>query len=130
MKTLNRSLIVGHVGIDPVMKLTQAGDKKFLPTSVATHTFIPQKEGDPKKYTEWHSVVFWNVLADLAHKMLHKGTPVLVEGRLRTYKSHDDANNIDRYNTVIVADNFIVLDKRSQADEPTEKEMEEADIPN
>ena len=129
MKTLNRVLIVGNVGKDPEMQITPR-EKKFLPVSVATSTTFAPKDGEPTTHTEWHSVMFWgDALADLAHNMLHKGTPVLVEGKLRTYKKFDPVNDVDRYNTVIVAQNFIVLNKKQDIGEPTQREIAEADVP-
>lgn len=113
MKTLNEVTIIGHVGQTPEVK-ESSGGKKFLPVSVATNTIIPQKEGDPKQVPEWHSVVFWGVLVELAAKMLKKGTPVFIRGRLRHYQTRDLVHDIIRYNTCVVAENFIVLNKRDQ----------------
>jgi len=129
VKTLNRVSLIGHLGQTPEMRETDSG-AKFLPASVATNLVVPQKEGEPKTYTEWHRVLFWNQLAELAVQMLKKGTPVFVEGRLRTYKKHDAEAGVDRWNTVIVATNFIVLSKREEQPEvPPEQVADAAEVP-
>ncbi len=117
MKTLNKALVIGHVGQDPVLRETGDG-KTFLPVSVATHVVVTPSEGEKKQYTEWHNVMLWERNAELAAGMLKKGTQVFIEGRLQTYKKHDATNGIDRYNTVIVGQNFIVLSKKDETVTP------------
>jgi len=117
VKTLNKALVIGNVGQDPVLRETANG-KKFLALSVATHTVVTPKEGEKKKYTEWHNVMLWERTAELGSQYLKKGTPVFIEGRLQTYKKHDAVNAVDRYNTVIVGQNFIVLSKKDETVTP------------
>lgn len=72
----------------------------------------PIQEGKPRSSTEWHSIVLWRSLAELAAKYLQKGSLVYVEGKLKT-RSYDDRDGTKRYVTEIIADQLIMLDKRT-----------------
>jgi len=83
---------------------------------LATTETFKDKHGKLNSQTEWHTVVLWRGLAELANKYLHKGSLVHIEGRLRT-RSWEDKEKQRRQSTEIVATNLVMLDKRSEAEE-------------
>jgi single-strand DNA-binding protein len=90
---------------------------KFPLATTETHK---DKTGKLVSQTEWHSVVLWRGLADLAQKFLHKGSLVFVEGRLRT-RSWEDKEGQKRYATEIVGENLIMLDRKTEPGLPGEE---------
>ena len=112
MKGVNKVIIVGNLGNDP--------DSKFLPggsmvtnISVATsESWKDKNTGEKQERTEWHRVVFFNRLAEIAGQYLKKGSKVYIEGQLRTQKYEKDG--IDRYVTDIIAKEMQMLDSRSE----------------
>ncbi|MBA2330475.1 MAG: single-stranded DNA-binding protein, partial [Flavisolibacter sp.] len=81
---------------------------------LATTETFKDKTGNLVSQTEWHTVVLWRGLAELAQKYLHKGSLVYIEGRLRT-RSWEDKDNHRKFATEVVGDNLIMLDKRSDS---------------
>jgi single-strand DNA-binding protein len=109
MQGLNKVTLIGNLGKDPEINVIDGGTKvaKF---SVATTETYKDPSGAKQKLTEWHSVVAWRGLADLAEKYLHKGSSVYVEGKLRT-RSYDDKDGRKVYVTEIQGEQIIMLDK-------------------
>ena len=98
------------MGKDPEIRHMEGGvSKASFP--LATSEFYT-KDGQRVEQTEWHNIVVWRGLADIAEKYLHKGKLVYVEGKLRT-RSWDDKEGNKRYITEVVADNFTMLGRRS-----------------
>lgn len=83
--------------------------------SLATTETFKDKNGQIHTNTDWHTVVLWRSLAELAHKHLQKGSLVYVEGKLKT-RSYDDREGIKRYVTEVVAEQLIMLDKKTGGD--------------
>ena len=107
-KGVNKMILVGNLGQDPEVKVTSGGGT-ITTIGVATSEYWKDKEtGEKKEQTEWHRVVFFNRLADVAGEYLKKGSQVYIEGRLQTRKWQDDDGN-DRYTTEIVANNMQML---------------------
>lgn len=106
----NRVLLLGNLGADPELKVTQSG-QSVLKLRVATTERYLDKSGVRQEKTEWHSVVIWGKRAEALHKFLAKGSTVLVEGSLRT-TSYEDRDGNKRYRTEVSAQN-IVLTGRS-----------------
>ena len=111
MRGVNRVMLIGNLGKDPDMQFLEGniGVAKF---SLATTETYKDRSGKLISQTEWHTVVLWRGLAELAQKYLHKGSLVYIEGRLKT-RSWEDKEGNKKFATEIVGDNLIMLDKRS-----------------
>ncbi len=108
---INKVILVGNLGNDPETRYTQAG-AAITNISVATsETWKDKQTGQPQERTEWHRVVFFNRLAEIAGEYLRKGSKVYVEGSLRTRKWQDQSGQ-DRYSTEVVASEMQMLDSR------------------
>jgi single-strand DNA-binding protein len=107
-------MLIGNLGRDPDIQYLE-GNIAVAKFPLATTESYRDKEGKSVSQTEWHSIVLWRGLADLAQKYLHKGSLVFIEGRLRT-RHWEDANKIKRSATEIVADNLVMLDKRKEGE--------------
>lgn len=112
-KGVNKVILVGNIGQDPETRYTPAG-VAITNISVATsETWKDKQSGESQERTEWHRVVFFNRLAEIAGKYLLKGSKVYVEGSLRTRKWQDQSGQ-DRYTTEIVASEMQMLDTKSE----------------
>ncbi len=111
MSGVNKVILVGHLGKDPEVRHLEGGTT-VASFSLATTESYTNKSGERVDQTEWHNVVVWRGLADIAAKYLQKGKLVYVEGKLRT-RSWDDKDGNKRYTTEIVADNFTMLGRKS-----------------
>lgn len=109
MRGVNKVVLIGNLGRDPDVQMIE-GDIPVAKFSLAT-TEVRKINGKVTPETEWHSVVLWRGLAELAQKYLRKGSQVYVEGKLRT-RNWEDKDKIRRYHTDIIADNLIILDKK------------------
>lgn len=110
MASLNSVTLVGHMGQDAKINYTQSG-MAVANLSVATSMRVKGADGQYTDKTEWHKVTAWDKTADFCGKYLHKGSMVLVEGRIETRK-WQDKDGQDRYSTEIVANRVQCLDKR------------------
>jgi single-strand DNA-binding protein len=113
MRGVNRVMLIGNLGKDPEVQYLEKNISvaKFPLATTETHK---DKNGKLISQTEWHIIVLWRGLAELAQKYLHKGSLIYVEGRLRT-RSWEDRDGNKKFATEIVADNLIMLDKRSDS---------------
>lgn len=108
---INKVILIGNLGNDPDTRYTQGGSA-IANISLATSTSWRDKDtGDTQERTEWHRVVFFGRLAEIASEYLRKGSRVYVEGRLQTRKWQDQSGN-DRYTTEVVANEMQMLDSR------------------
>lgn len=103
--------MVGRLGKDPEVRHLESGATVANFSMATTETYKDKTTGDRKEITEWHNVVLWRGLADVASKYLHKGDMVYIEGRLRTRSWEKD--NVTRYTTEIVGDNMVMLTPKS-----------------
>lgn len=110
MRGVNRVMLIGNLGKDPHMDYLEGniGVAKF---PLATTETYKDRNGKLVSQTEWHTVVLWRGLAELANKYLHKGSLIYVEGRLRT-RSWEDKEGNKKFATEIIGDNLIMLEKR------------------
>ncbi len=106
MSGVNKVILVGHVGKDPEVKYLEGGIAvaKF---SLATTDSYKNKEGQKVEQTEWHNIVTWRGLAEIAEKYVRKGTLLYVEGKIQTRTYGEETNK--KYFTEIVAENFTML---------------------
>lgn len=110
MASLNKVMLIGNLGKDPEVRAIPSG-VKVANFSIATSENYTGKDGNKVEKTEWHNIVMWRGLAEVAEKYLKKGSPVFIEGRLQT-RSWDDQSGNKRYTTEIVADNMVMLGGR------------------
>jgi single-strand DNA-binding protein len=112
MASLNKVMLIGNLGKDPEVRAIPSG-VKVANFPIATSESYTGKDGNRVEKTEWHNIVMWRGLAEVAEKYLKKGNPVFIEGRLQT-RSWDDQNGQKRYMTEIVADNMVMLGGRRE----------------
>lgn len=108
---VNKVILVGNLGNDPEAKYSQAGAAITNITIATSESWKDKNTGEAQERTEWHRVVFFNKLAEIAAQYLRKGSKVYIEGSLRTRKWQDQQGN-DRYTTEIVANEMQMLDSR------------------
>ena len=113
MASVNKAIIVGNIGRDPEVRYAPSGTA-VCNLSVATTRAWKTKDGEKQEETEWHRVVFYDRLAEVADEYLGKGSAVYVEGRLKTRK-WQDKDGIDRYTTEIVGEHMQMLGGRDSA---------------
>lgn len=111
MRGVNRVMLIGNLGRDPDVQYLE-GNIAVAKFPLATTETFKDRAGKLISQTEWHTVVLWRGLAELAQKYLHKGSLVYIEGRLRT-RSWEDKEGNKKFATEVVGDNLIMLDKRS-----------------
>jgi single-strand DNA-binding protein len=111
--SVNKVILVGNVGKDPEMKYFD-NDVAKANFSVATteRGYTTSNGTQVPERTEWHNVVCWRGLAQIAERFVKKGTLVYIEGKIKT-RSYDDQSGVKRYITEIIADNLELLSKRS-----------------
>ena len=118
MSGVNKAIIVGNLGKDPEVRHLE-NDMVVANFTVATsETYKDRKTGDRVTQTEWHNVVLWRGLAEVAEKYLKKGSQVYVEGKLQT-RSWEDKEGNTRYTTEIVGNNLTMLGKRNEGESDT-----------
>lgn len=110
MKGLNKVMLIGNVGADPVLKALE-GDVKVAKFSIATSESYKDEDGKLNTSTEWHSIILWKGLANFAEKYVHKGSLLFVEGKLKT-RSYEDKEGVKKYVTEIIAEKVNLLDKK------------------
>ena len=108
---VNKVILVGNLGNDPESRFLPSGGAVTNITLATSETWKDKQSGQPQERTEWHRVVFFNRLAEIANEYLHKGSKVYLEGSLRTRKWQDKSGQ-DRYTTEIVAGEMQMLDSR------------------
>lgn len=131
--TVNKVILIGNLGKDPEVRILENGTKLVRFPMATSEEYTDKISGERKSITEWHNVVVWRGLADIAEKYLSKGQKVYIEGRLRTRSWKDEAGTT-RYSTDITGDTMTMLSKREEntfqpqneapnfkLDKPTEK---------
>ena len=110
MSGVNKVILVGHLGKDPEARQLEGGVSVVSFPLATSEVF--NKDGRKVEQTEWHNIVMWRGLADVAAKFLQKGKLVYIEGRLRT-RSFEDKEGIKKYTTEVVAENFTLLGRKT-----------------
>ena len=108
---INKVILVGNLGQDPETRSTPGGTTVTNIRVATSESWRDKQSGEMKEQTEWHTVVLWNRLGEIAGEYLKKGSQVYIEGRLRTRKWQDKSGN-DRYSTEIVASEMQMLGGR------------------
>ncbi len=108
MTTLNNKLfLLGHVGQDPEIRVLDSG-RKMAKFSLATNEIYLNSLGEKVEKAYWHKIVFWNRVAEVVEKHVHKGTRLVVEGHL-TYRSWEDESGVKHYRTEVVGRGLMLL---------------------
>jgi len=127
MASVNKAILLGNLGADPEMRYTPTG-QAVTSIRIATTDRYKDKNGEQQSRTDWHNVVLWGRLAEIARDYLKKGSPVYIEGRIQ-YRSYDDKDGIKRYRTDIVAQSLQLLGSRPGGGEQAPAEPAEAPEP-
>jgi single-strand DNA-binding protein len=112
MSGVNKVILIGNLGKDPEVRYLEGGTAvaKF---SLATSESYKNKDGQRVDQTEWHNIVLWRGLAEVAEKFLKKGSTVYIEGKLRT-RSWEDKDQNKKYTTEIIADTMTMLGRKPE----------------
>ena len=113
---VNKVILIGNLGRDPELRYMPSGGAVVNVTLATSDTWKDKASGESRERTEWHTVVFFNKLAEIVAQYLKKGSRMYVEGSLRTRKWQDKEGQ-DRYTTEIVATDMQMLDSRGGASE-------------
>lgn len=108
---LNKVMLIGRLGADPEVRYMPSGSSVTTVRMATSRRWKDRQTGERKEETEWHRVVFFNRLAEIAGEYLRKGSQIYVEGRIRTQKWQGQDGQ-DRYTTEIVASEMNMLDSR------------------
>lgn len=108
---VNKVILVGNLGADPETRFMPSGGSVTNVRLATSETWKDKQTGQPQERTEWHRVVFFNRLAEIAGEYLKKGSKIYVEGSIRTRKWQDQSGQ-DRYTTEIVGNEMQMLDSR------------------
>jgi single-strand DNA-binding protein len=122
MSSLNKILLIGHLGRDPEIRYTPDG-VAVATFSLATSESWTDKNGSRQEHTEWHNIVAWNKLADLSKRYLSKGRQVYIEGRIRS-RDWTDRDGNKRRSTEVIATQMVLLGSRPQGAEAGVQPME------
>jgi len=110
--SINKVILVGNVGKDPVVRYFDKGVAKATFPLATSETYTNQ-QGETITSTEWHNIVLWRSLAEVAEKTVKKGTQLYIVGRIKT-RSYVDKDGNNKYITEILADTMLVLEKKQQ----------------
>lgn len=115
MASVNKAILIGNLGSDPELRYTPSGTA-VASFNIATTERYKDKSGEQQERTEWHTIVCWRRLAELANEYLKKGRPVYIEGRIQT-RNYEDKDGIKRYKTEIVCQQMQFLGSRGQGEQ-------------
>ena len=119
MASVNKAIIIGNIGKDPEIRFMPDGGQVAVINIATTEKWKDKTSGEVRERTDWHRVVLYRKLAEIAGQYLKKGNPVYIEGRLET-KEYTDKQNVKRYITQIIADTLKMLgSKPSDASQNT-----------
>jgi single-strand DNA-binding protein len=133
---INKVILIGNLGADPEVRYMPSGGAVANISLATSDTWKDKQTGEQQERTEWHRVVFFGRLGEIAGEYLRKGSKVYVEGRLQTRKWQDN-NGIDRYTTEIIANEMQMLDSRggtanfnSEPSAPSQQATQPASTPS
>ena len=110
--SVNKVILIGNLGQDPELRYTPSG-AAVTNFSIATNEVWKDKEGNQQERTEWHRIVLWTKLAEIAGEYLKKGSKIYIEGRLQT-RSWEDKDGVKKYTTEVIGDNMTMLDAKGE----------------
>ena len=113
MKGINKAILVGNLAAEPEFRILNSGANSVATVNLATNESFKDQQGNVQERTEWHRLVFWGRLAEIAHQYLVKGSQIYVEGKIRT-RSYDDQSGERRYVTEIQVLDLQMLGSKPQ----------------
>lgn len=120
--SVNKVILIGNLGKDPEIRFLESGVAVASFSVATSENYFDKNTNEKRTITEWHNIVLWRGLAEIAEKYLKKGQKVYLEGKLRT-RSWTDKENNQRYTTEIVADNMTMLGRSNDvADSKSEEQ--------
>ena len=124
--SVNKVILVGNVGKDPEVRYVESNVAVAnFPLATSERGYTSRSGAQIPERTEWHNIVLWRGLAEVAEKYVKKGTQLYIEGKLRT-RSWTDNNNVVRYTTEIFADNMEILSRRDSGNTQQAQQTAEA----
>lgn len=106
-RSLNKVMLIGNVGAEPEVRTTPSGTR-IAKVSIATNREWSDRSGQKQEKTEWHRITFWDKMAEIVERYVHKGDRLYVEGRIEYSQTQDDQGNV-KYWTDIVAREMVML---------------------
>ncbi len=116
MPSINKVILMGHLGADPELRSFPDGSAVVNVSLATSERWKDKTTGEPQDKTEWHRLVFFRRVAEIAGQYLKKGSLIYVEGKLQTRK-WQDAQGVERYTTEVVVNEMKMLDKRDDRDD-------------
>ncbi|MDX1652164.1 MAG: single-stranded DNA-binding protein [Brumimicrobium sp.] len=126
--SVNKVILIGNLGKDPEVRSLENGTKLVRFSIATSENYTDKTTGEKREITDWHNIVVWRGLADVAEKYLTKGTKVYVEGKLKT-RSWQDETGATKYATEVVADTFTMLSSRGENTSPSGPNYSSEDTP-
>ena len=111
--SVNKVILIGNLGKDPEVRVLETGAKLARFSIATSESYQDKTTGERREITDWHNIVVWRGLADVADNYLKKGMKVYVEGRLKT-RSWQDESGETKYATEVIADNFTMLTSKNE----------------
>lgn len=125
---VNKVIIIGNLGNDPEVRYMPTGNAVANITVATSESWTDKNTNEKKEETEWHKVVFYGRLAEIAGEYLRKGSKVYLEGKLKTRKWQDQ-QGVDRYTTEIVANEMQMLDGKQEGQQAAQKPQQQRPAP-
>jgi single-strand DNA-binding protein len=125
MASINKVIVIGNLGKDPEIRYTPSGSAVCNITVATSRTWKDKTSGEKQEEVEWHRIVFFDRMAEIAGEYLKKGRPVYVEGRLKTRK-WTDKDGVEKYTTEIMAENMQLLGGRDEGEAPAPPQQRQA----
>jgi len=122
---INKVIIIGNLGADPEVRYMPSGGAVTNVTIATSENWKDKQTGEQQERTEWHRVVFFNRLAEIAGEYLRKGSKIYIEGSLRTRKWQDQSG-VERYTTEIVANEMQMLDSKGAGGQASPSPLSQA----
>jgi single-strand DNA-binding protein len=113
MRGINKVILIGNAGKDPEYKTLQDGTP-VAKLAIATTETYRLKNGETQSRTDWHTIIAWRGLATLTNQYIHKGSLLYIEGKLRN-RQYEDKDGQKKYVTEVVADQVVLLDKKTKS---------------
>ncbi len=123
--SVNKVILIGNLGKDPEVRRLENGAVLASFSIATSESYVDKQSGDKKEITDWHDVVLWRGLAEVAEKYLVKGTKIYVEGKLKK-RSWQDKEGVTRYSTEVVGDEMTILSKIENKENNTAPYREES----
>lgn len=125
--SVNKVILIGNLGRDPEVRYTPSGAAVANLTIATSEVWKDKTSGENQERTEWHRIVMYQRLAEIAGEYLRKGAKIFIEGRLQTRKWQDKTSGQDRYTTEIVADSLQMLDGKGGSSASAPGSMDKMD---